>query len=44
MENLALPKKLKVEIKEYFINTFSRMDQQRELNHFFNDLSPSLTL
>ena len=26
MENLALPKKLKKEIKEYFVNTFSRMD------------------
>jgi hypothetical protein len=27
MENLGLPKKLKKEIKEYFINTFSRMNQ-----------------
>ena len=26
MENLGLPKELKRDIKEYFINTFSRMD------------------
>lgn len=26
MENLALPKSLKMEIKEYFVNTFSRMN------------------
>ncbi|CDW87072.1 cyclic nucleotide-binding protein [Stylonychia lemnae] len=44
MENLALPSNLKKEIKEYFINTFSRMDQQRELNHFLDDISPSLRL
>lgn len=44
MENLGLPKPLKRDIKEYFINTFSRMDQQRELNDFLEDISPSLRL
>ena len=44
MENLALPKELKKEIKEYFIKTFSRIDQQHELNAFLKDVSPSLGL
>ena len=44
MENLGLSKKLKKEIKEYFVNTFSRMNQQKELNTFLNEISPSLKL
>lgn len=44
MENLALPRELKKEIKEYFIKTFSRIDQQHELNAFLKDVSPSLGL
>lgn len=44
MENLGLPKELKKEIKEYFIKTFSRIDQQHELNAFLKDISPSLGL
>jgi hypothetical protein len=44
MSNLGLPAELKKTIKEYFINTFSRMDQQHELNRFFDDISPSLRL
>lgn len=31
-----------MEIKEYFVNTFSRMNQQKELNRFFEGISPSL--
>jgi hypothetical protein len=44
MSNLGLPKELRRDIKEYFINTFSRMDQQHELNAFLADISPSLKL
>ena len=44
MENLGLPRELKKEIKEYFIKTFSRIDQQHELNAFLKDVSQSLGL
>ncbi len=44
MENLGLSRGLKVQIKEYFINTFSRKSQQVELNQFLAGISPSLKL
>lgn len=44
MENLGLPTTLKKRIKEYFINTFFRKDQQKELNLFLDEISPSLKL
>lgn len=44
MSNLGLPKWLKIEIKEYYINTSNRQDQQSELNHFLENISPSFRL
>jgi hypothetical protein len=42
MENINLPKPLKKRIKEYFINTFYRKEQQHELNLFMGEIAPSL--
>ena len=44
MNNLNLPVTLKREIKEFFINTQARQDQQEELTNFLSSISPSLKL
>lgn len=44
MKNLQLPVSLKREVKEFFINTQARQDQQEELNDFLTNISPSLRL
>jgi predicted PurR-regulated permease PerM len=44
MKNLNLPVWLKRQVKEFYINTQARQDQQEELTNFLKNISPSLKL
>ena len=44
MSNIRLPENLKEEIRTYFKKVQNTMSQQRELNEFFEQISPSLKL
>ena len=44
MSNINLDEKLKEEIRTYFKKVQDTMSQQRELNEFFDQISPSLKL
>ena len=44
MKNLNLPVWLRRQVKEFFINTQARQDQQEELTNFLKNISPTLKL